>query len=613
MKAFHGIAFATLLGWAVSEEEANPLGKTIQLLDDLSVKIVQDGERAAKAFHKYKEWCDDASHNAMFAIEDATKQKAKLEALVGEHTSDIDVASSRIAKLASATKSADEDLTNATVLRKKEAKTFVANEKELTDTIDALERAIGVLEKERAKKPEALAQLDATNIGATVQALSAILDAASFPADDVDRLQAMLQVQGDSDTDELGSPDAAAYKSHSGGIVDVLGDLKEKADTELSDLRKAETTAKHNFDRLSASLKRQIVQDEKNLAVEKMNKAEAEQGKAVATGNLETTKKSLKNSKEELASTQSACLTTAADYEATLTGRQEELKVIAEAKKDLVDSTSGAESKTYALVQLRAQADEAGQADIVAFMKGLARTHHSAALAQLASQISAVARFGGRSGQDPFAKIKDLIRDLIAKLEKEASADAQEKKYCDEQLSKTKAQKENLEDDIAKMTAKIDSSASMSAQLKAEVKVLQEELAALSKEQAEMDKIRQETHEDYIEAKRDLELGLNGVRKALTTLRDYYGGGGGDEDLAAAMLQQPAAPENHSKVEEYYAKIKERCIAKPETYHERAARRADEIEGLKEALRVLKEEVAFVQRTHPRAGRRHHDAFLAAN
>lgn len=72
--------------------------------------------------------------------------------------------------------------------------------------------------------------------------------------------------------------------------------------------------------------------------------------------------------------------------------------------------------------------------------------------------------------QDPFAKIKDLIRDMIQKLQGEAEAEAQEKEYCDEQLSKTKEKKGELEDDIAKMTADIDSAASKSAQLKDEVK-----------------------------------------------------------------------------------------------------------------------------------------------
>merc|ERR550525_1926089 len=49
-----------------------------------------------------------------------------------------------------------------------------------------------------------------------------------------------------------------------------------------------------------------------------------------------------------------------------------------------------------------------------------------------------------------------------------------------------------------------------------------------------------------------------------------------------------------SAVLEYYAKIKERCIAKPETYETRKARREAELAGLKEALDIL-EDMALVQ------------------
>jgi len=55
-----------------------------------------------------------------------------------------------------------------------------------------------------------------------------------------------------------------------------------------------------------------------------------------------------------------------------------------------------------------------------------------------------------------------------------------------------------------------------------------------------------------------------------------------------------------SAVNEYYAKLKERCIAKPETYEERKARREAEINGLKEALQVLESETALVQRSSRR-------------
>merc|ERR1719445_199699 len=74
----------------------------------------------------------------------------------------------------------------------------------------------------------------------------------------------------------------------------------------------------------------------------------------------------------------------------------------------------------------------------------------------------------------------------------------------------------------------------------------------------------------------------------------------GDKDTTSTEL---------AAVLDYYGKIKERCIAKPETYEERKARREAEINGLKEALSVLESETAFVQR---RSHRRKAQGFLEA-
>jgi len=49
-------------------------------------------------------------------------------------------------------------------------------------------------------------------------------------------------------------------------------------------------------------------------------------------------------------------------------------------------------------------------------------------------------------------------------------------------------------------------------------------------------------------------------------------------------------------VNEYLAKIEDRCIAKAETYAERKRRREAEIAGLKQALSILEDETALVQR-----------------
>merc|ERR1719378_1913280 len=107
-------------------------------------------------------------------------------------------------------------------------------------------------------------------------------------------------------------------------------------------------------------------------------------------------------------------------------------------------------------------------------------------------------------------------------------------------MAKTTSKKDELDGVVAKLTSKIDQDSSNSARLKDEVKEAQAGLAALAKEQAEMDKIRREENADYTKAKADLELGLSGVRKALQVLRDYYGS-------SAALVQQPAMPKKHEK------------------------------------------------------------------
>merc|ERR1719424_1049414 len=164
------------------------------------------------------------------------------------------------------------------------------------------------------------------------------------------------------------------------------------------------------------------------------------------------------------------------------------------AEKILKESTAGAESQTYSFLQLSSRADLANS-EVVALVKKLAHDHHSAALAQLASRIGVVMRYGSKNGDSPFAKVEGLIKDMIAKLEAEAEAEATEKAYCDEQMAKTQAKKEDLDGTIAKLTSKIDQAAARSASLKEEVVELEKELAALAKSQAEMDKIRAEEHE----------------------------------------------------------------------------------------------------------------------
>merc|ERR1719183_2425126 len=93
-----------------------------------------------------------------------------------------------------------------------------------------------------------------------VQALSTLVQAQELSTADGSKLTALLQSsQNAEDSDEdTGAPAGAVYESKSGSIVDVLGDLSEKASTQLDDARKKESTALNNFAMLKQSLDDQI-------------------------------------------------------------------------------------------------------------------------------------------------------------------------------------------------------------------------------------------------------------------------------------------------------------------------------------------------------------------
>jgi len=680
-------AMLAVLVAVAQADKVNPLGQVVALMDSLTAKITSEGAAEMKAYTEFVSWCEDFSRNKGFEIKTATSDKEKLAAEIAQQTGNAEASASKIEEVAASIAKDESDLKDATVIRNKESAEFSANEGELADVIDTLGRATSILQREMAKNPAAFAQIDTSSMKGLLSSLGAVVDAAAFSSADKTKLLALVQSQQSSQTDDddFGAPAAAVYKTHSNNILDVLEDLKEKAEEQLSDLRKAEANTRHNFEMLKQSLDDSIAADNKDLGEEKAAKSAAEGARATAEGDLAQASKDLADAQAALASSNQDCMQVAADHAASVAGRADELKAIATAKNLLTSTTAGAEGQTYSLLQfemgssLRTHADLAN-AEIVSVVKRLAKEHHSAALAQLASRISAVMRMGRAGGEDPFGKVKNLITDMISKLESEAGAEASEKAYCDEQISKTEEKKVDLESDISKLSAKIDQASAKSAALKQQVKDLQAELATLAQQQAEMDKIRQESHAAFVQAKADLEQGLQGVRQALTVLREYYGGSaallqgdlvqprpampevhqaaggagtsivgilevvesdfaknlaqetteeddaestyqkttqenkvtktlkdqdvkystqefkGLDKNIADMTADRETADAEYSAVMEYYSKIKDRCIAKPETYAARKGRREAEIQGLKEALTILEDETAFVQR-----------------
>ena len=85
------------------------------------------------------------------------------------------------------------------------------------------------------------------------------------------------------------------------------------------------------------------------------------------------------------------------------------------------EKTGGAESFNYGSFLSRSVRSVRGG---LAKFEALPESEHSLDVAQLASRVASAMHAGTSYGDNPFAKVKGLISEIIARLQEEASADA---------------------------------------------------------------------------------------------------------------------------------------------------------------------------------------------
>jgi len=512
------LVFLAALAAPAAATEVSPIGKIIQMIGDLQSKVIAEGEESQKLYAEFAEWCEDRSKDLGFEIKTGKAEVETLKATIDEETALTLSLNTKIEELASSIASDDADLKAATKVRETENADFVAEEKELMTVIDMISRASGIIEREMAKSGAAFLQGDSANN--VVSALAVMVQASLIDSSDASKLTAF--VQSSNEDEETGAPAAAAYEGHSGGILDTLDNLKEKAEAQLAEARKKEETSLHNFD-----MPKQSLTDEIEFATKDMEKAKTElsasaEKKATAEGDLEVTSKDLAEDIKAKGELHQECMTKATDFEMETKSRGEELTALATAKKVIEEATGGAEGQVYdsaaSFVQLTAGASLKNR-QVVRIVRDLARKNRAPALAQLASRLENAMHSGSK---DVFGKIKGLITDMIAKLEEEAAADAEHDAYCQKEMKETETKKADKEAEVKKLTTKIDQQTADSAQLKEEVAELQATVAALQKSEAEGAKLRAEEKAAYTKNKAELEQGVEGVKKALKVLTDYY-------------------------------------------------------------------------------------------
>merc|ERR1719492_438139 len=135
----------TLALQAAQANQVSPITKVVQLLSDMQTKIIAEGEAAHAIYAEFAEMCEERSATLQFEIKTGKAEVADLKAAIDEETATAESLDTKVEELTASIATDEADLAAATKIREKENADFLAEEKELSEVIDSLQRAIGIL------------------------------------------------------------------------------------------------------------------------------------------------------------------------------------------------------------------------------------------------------------------------------------------------------------------------------------------------------------------------------------------------------------------------------------------------------------------------------------
>merc|ERR1719387_439247 len=311
-----------------------------------------------------------------------------------------------------------------------------------------------------------------------------------------------------SQGDELGSdpmavsaPQANAYEFQSSGIVDMLEKLKDKFEDERTDLEKEESNARLAYEMLIQDLTAQIETATEDREAKAQEKASKLQKAAEDKGELAAIDKAI-----EILSSGSVSGT---------------------ADKYLPSFVQKKSSVSF--LQLSVGSKNPSQARVAEFLREKGSAINSRVLSALAVRVA----------EDPFVKVKKMIKDLIVRLMEEANEEAEHKGWCDTELSTNEQTRKEKTAAVETLHAEIDELSASIAKLTQEITDLTAEIAEIDKAVAEATAIREEEKATNEQTVKDATEAQTAVAQALTVLKEFYE----KAAEATALLQGKQKPE----------------------------------------------------------------------
>lgn len=146
---------------------------------------------------------------------------------------------------------------------------------------------------------------------------------------------------------------------------------------------------------------------------------------------------------------------------------------------------------------------------VVSLLNAQGKELRSTLLTALASKITGV--WGTKMGEDPFAKVKQLIQELIDRLLQEAANEANQKGWCDKAIADAKQKRDFAVEEVSRLNSEME-------KLESDRDTLQEALAILGSDIAELQSARGNATDERAAEKAQNEAAIDEAQQGLSAL-----------------------------------------------------------------------------------------------
>lgn len=508
-------------------------------------------------YAEFKAFCGNTMSQKQTAIEEGKDNIEQLQAAAEKAESDVRVMVKKIAGLDTDVQTWKNDVEVAMKKRAEEQKLFKQTHLEYEESLEAVERALDYLSKP-GKEGGAFPQIDRSGMfGASLLELSSstrVAERQRLGVSEKQRLllKAFLKAKGDArealiqeanregielasdmesaededSDDDSGAPEAKAWESSSGAVIDMVEKLGDKFEDEKMELEKREANQINAHKLMMADLTAQIKAAERASQKKVSEKQQLQGAKAEAEGEMKDAQGLVAEEEKFVADLQAECQQKALDFAQTQSVRKGEIEAIGKAIDIMSNVVSPAliqVRRPTALAQLRSRTETSTRKEIVDFLRGRGNELHSRLL-MLIAQKAAV---------DPFAKVKKMIQEMIVKLMESGNEAAEHKAFCDTELGTNQQTRESKAADAEGIKANLEELTADISRLSDQITSLSEELVALDESVAKATTARDAEKAKNAATVQDATVASQATASALAVLKDFY-------NKAAEPVGQPA-------------------------------------------------------------------------